>query len=299
MPTVSVILSVYRSAATLERSLKALRRQTFRDFEVIIIDSSPDSDCEQIVVNQFPEFRYVHYPDRLAVDAARNLGFEMAAGRLLSSTDPDVYSDSDWLAELVAARDRRGGLVIGGIACFGNRWLDLGAHLCKFDKWLSGGPRRTLTEGPSANMLVSAQLIKRAGGFMGSHQGDTDLSWRIRELGSELWFAPNAVVNHHHLHTWRSLLRERYARGKEFGKLWHRWHPVSSTRLGFRLLISVLPLRLLSQLWRVSRNAARGGMLLEYAVTLPVVASGLYAWLLGEAIVFSRCILSRSAGHHA
>ena len=283
MPTVSIILSVYRAEATLERSLKALRRQTFLDYEVIIVDSSPGSDCEQIVLEQFPEFQYVHHLDRLSADAARNLGFERTVGTLVGSTDPDAYSNPDWLAELVAAHDRRGGLVIGSIACFGNRWLDLGAHLCKFDKWLAGGPLRPLTEGPTANMLVSRQLIERVGGFMGSSQGDTDLCWRLRELGSELWFAPKAVVEHHHLHTWRSLLRERYERGKEFGDLWLSWHPVSGARLGWRLLITLFPVRLASQLLRVGRNAARSEMLHSYFWTLPIVATGLYSWLLGEA----------------
>ena len=299
MPSVSVILSVYRSEATLQRSLEALRRQTFRDFEVIIIDSSPDTDCEQIVMEKFPEFLYVHHPDRLSVDAARNLGLEKSPGTLVGSTDPDAYSSEHWLTELVAAHDRRGGLVIGSVACFGDRWLDRGAHLSKFDKWLAGGPARTLTEGPTVNMLVSSQLINRAGGFMGRNQGDTDLCWRAREQGSELWFAPEAVVEHHHLHSWRSLLRERYGRGKKFGNLWLSWHPVSNVRLGWRHVITLLPVRLTSQLLRVGKNAAQAGMLREYVLVFPLVATGLYARLLGEASVFSGRILSRSVGRTA
>lgn len=283
MPTVSVIISVFRSETTLKRSLEAIRQQTFRDFEVIVVDSSPDSDCERIVLGQFPEAQYVHHPDRLNADAARNIGFEKSTGELLSSTDPDVYSNSNWLGELVSAHDRTGGLVFGGVACFGDRWLDLGAHLCKFDKWLAGGPPRTLTDGPSANMLISRQLIERVGGFMGSDHGDTDLCWRLREQGSELWFAPKAIVEHHHLHTWRSLLSERFMRGREFGEFWLRWNPMSGGRLGWRLLITLIPVRLASQLLRVGQNAVRSGMLRAYFWTIPIVASGLYSWLLGEA----------------
>ena len=283
MPTVSVIISVFRSETTLRRSLEAIRQQTYQDFEVIIVDSSPDSACAQIVTEQFPEFRYIHHPRRLSVDAARNIGYELAVGNLVVSTDPDCYSHPSWLAELNDANNRKDGLVIGGIACFGDRWVDLGAHLCKFDKWLSSGTPRRLAEGPTANMLISRQLIEQTGGFVSNTQGDTDLCWRVQQLGSELWLAPTAVVEHHHLHTWRSLLSERYSRGKEFGELWLDWHNISGAKVGWRFLISVIPARLVTQLFRVGKNAARSRMLGAYLRSFPVVASGLYSWLLGEA----------------
>jgi glycosyltransferase involved in cell wall biosynthesis len=283
MPTVSVILSVYRAETTLRQSLEAIRHQTFRDFEVIVVDSSLDSSCEQIVTEQFPEFRYIHHPNRLSVDAARNMGFDLAKGMLVGSTDPDCYSSPDWLAELVAEHDRTGALVIGGVGCFGDHWMHLGAHLCKFDKWLPGGPPRMLNEGPTANLLISRHLIEQAGGFLGNTQGDTDLCWRVRRLGSELRLAPKAVVEHHHLHTWSTLLRERYERGREFGELWLTWHPFTGASLRWRFLITVIPARLVTQLVRVGKNAARSGMFSTYLLTFPIVLSGLYCWLLGEA----------------
>lgn len=288
MPTVSIILSVFQSEFTLGRSLEAIRQQTYQDIEVIVVDSSPDDECQQIVTGQFPEFRYIHHPHRLSVDAARNMGFASAVGSLVVSTDPDCYSNISWLAELVAAHNRKGGLVFGGVACFGNSWVDLGAHLCKFDKWLSGGPPRIVPDGPSANMLISKDLVERASGFMGESHGDTDFSWRVRRLGSEIWLAPQAAVQHHHLHTWRSLLRERHQRGQEFGELWLSWHRISNAKLAWRLLRTVLPIRLASQIIRVGRNALRSGMFRAYVLSAPVVASGLYSWLLGEARAYSR-----------
>ncbi len=288
MPAVSVILSVFRSETTLKRSLEAIHQQTFRDFEVIVVDSSPGSNCERIVLEQFPEVRYEHRLDRLSADAARNIGFEKATGELLSSTDPDVYTNPSWLAALVAGHDLTGGLVFGGVSCFGDRWLDRGAHLCKFDKWLAGGPPRALPDGPSANMLIPRELVERAGGFMGKNHGDTDLCWRVRRLGNDILFVPQAAVEHHHLHSWRSLLRERFERGKEFGELWLSWNPISVARLKWRFLVTLLPVRLATQLVRVGKNAARSRMLGAYFSTIPIVVSGLYCWLLGEAWTYIR-----------
>lgn len=286
MPTVSVLVSVYRSEATLERSLEAIRRQSFRDFEVVIVDSGPDEQCERIVADRFSEFRYFRASHRLSADAARNYGLERSHGKVVASTDPDAYPRQDWLERLVAAHDQSNGLIIGGVACYGQRWLDLGAHLCKFGRWLPGGPARQVDDGPTVNLLVSKQLLDRVGGKLGGIHGDTDLCWRIRAQGGEIWLNPDAVVEHHHRQTWRSLMQERHERGRQFGVLWLSWHPMSGAGRMWRLFITLLPLRLLSQLTRVARNAAQAEMLGAYIRTLPVVASGLYAWLLGEAGAF-------------
>ena len=41
-PRVSVVIPAYRSAATIAGTLTALRAQRFRDFETVVVDSSPD-----------------------------------------------------------------------------------------------------------------------------------------------------------------------------------------------------------------------------------------------------------------
>jgi len=288
MPAVSVILAAYQAEATIGRSLQALREQTFRDFEVIIIDSSPDAACERIVTAQFGEFRYERAQKRLSDDAARNRGIKLAAAPLIATTDPDAYARGDWLENLVKAHNRRGGLVVGGVACHGTRWLDLGVHLCKFDKWLPRSSARRLNDGPTVNMFFARSLLDSVGGVLADGHGDTDLCWRLRQKGHELWFAPNAVVEHHHLHTWRSFLSERLQRGREFGQLRLRWHRLSGSRVAWRLTITLLPARLLSQMLRVGKNAAEAGALSAYFWTLPIVASGLYSWLLGEARTYMK-----------
>ena len=63
-PAVSVILPAYRSEATIERCLEALARQTYRDFEVRVVDSDPGEATEQAVRAGFPWVFYEHSPRR-------------------------------------------------------------------------------------------------------------------------------------------------------------------------------------------------------------------------------------------
>lgn len=294
-PAVSVVIPAWRSQATVAGCLAALARQSYRDTEVLIVDSSPDDATERIVRELFPWVRYSHSQGRLLPHAARNRGVELALGDLLVFSDPDVYAHPDWLARLVAAHGARGEVIAGSLGCFGGRWLDRGVHLCKFSKWLPAQAPRRIDMSPTANMLVSRHDLAAARGFPGEQLlGDVTLSDRLLANGKQLWLAPDAVVEHHHLHGWRSFLAERYQRGRLFGELRCR-------RLGGRrgallvyLLVTALPIRLPRILALVALHAARARCLRGYLATFPVVLAGHAAALAGEAATYSRRLLSPS-----
>jgi GT2 family glycosyltransferase len=275
--------------------LQAIGLQTFGDFEVVIVDSSPTDECRRIATSRMPGATYVKCDDRLLAHEASNLGVEQSHGPLVAFLDPDVYPSAQWLADLVGAWRQRGGAIVGGIACFGERWIDLGAHLAKFDKWLAGGPGRSLTEAATANFLIERALFERSGGFRpGTAHADTDLSWRLRDGGDRLWLEPKAFVQHHHRHTWSSLLKERYDRGGGYGQLWLDWVQPSRLRLAWTALISLVPVRLISQTLRVVHNASVAGLGRQALITSPVMVTALYAWLVAEAGRYLKALARRS-----
>lgn len=291
-PALSVIIPAYRSQATVARCLETLAAQTLREaVETIVVDSSPDDATERIVRERFPRVRFERSSRRLLPHAARNRGAEMARADLLVFTDPDIYAWPDWLERMLAAHRETGGVIVGALACFGDRWLDRGIHLCKFSKWLPGGGIRAVDMSPTASMLISRRDFEAAGGFPGDELlGDVSLSWRLRDLGRELRFEPAAVVEHHHVQTLRDFLRERYRRGAMFGRL-------RSTRLGaghgtalFYLGASLLPVRLPRILALVAGHAWRGGQTGIYLTTFPLVLAGHAASLAGEATAYARLL---------
>ncbi len=287
-PTVSVVIPVYRSQRTLRNCLQSLGRQSFRSFEVVIVDSSPDATCGEIV-SDFPRVRCRRAGRRLYPQEARNLGAAAARGQLLVFTDPDVYPEPDWLERLVGAYRRTGHVVVGVLACHGQEWLDLGIHLCKFSKWLPGGAERSVDMSPTAGMLLPRSLFASVGGFPEDwFQGDTNLSWELTRRGHVLWLEPGAVAWHHHLSDLRSFLRERYERGREFGALRMAWRGGSRRDHLVFLVVSVLPIRLLRNLALAGGHAWRAGRSGEYLRTLPIVAAGFAATLAGESITYAR-----------
>jgi GT2 family glycosyltransferase len=293
-PKVSVILPAYASENTLGGCLTALAHQSWKDHEVIVVDSSTDG-ASIAVAQGHPGVRTLHAEQRLLPHAARNRGAEMAGGDLLVFSDPDVYADPEWLARLVAAHLATGEVVVGALDCWGHRWFDLGVHLCKFARWLPGQKSRMVDISPTANMLVSRDAFSQAGRFPDDEfLGDVTFSRRLLAHGQRLRFQPDAIVAHHHLHTLASFLDERFSRGRLYGALRAPWLGGRGTILLY-LLVSVLPIRLARISFLVGIQAARSGWLLRYLMTAPVVLAGHAASLLGEALAYVQLLSHRSA----
>lgn len=294
MPEVSVVLPAYESHATLGRCLVALEAQTFRDFEVIVVDSSP-TDAGAKVAATHPGVRLVRSRDRLLPHAARARGVAEARGRLIVSADPDVFPETVWLERLVAAHRETGLVVTGALECDGDAWLDRGIHLCKFGKWLPAGPARPVDMAPTANLLLTVESLRAAGGFPGaSFLGDVDLSWNLAARGETIWFEPGAVVRHRHLSTLRSFLVERRDRGRLYGDLRLARREASRLEAALWFAVTILPIRLLSNLGHVLRQAGRAGRLGELARTMPIVVGGFAASLWGEAGAYAAALSSRA-----
>jgi GT2 family glycosyltransferase len=290
-PEVSVIIPVYESQQTLSASLTAFEAQDYPNYEIIVVDSSPSDLCNAIIQSQFPSVRYERSQERLLPHAARNLGVEKSSSEMLVFTDPDVYPDPGWLSALVAADSGSGDVVVGSVSCYGDRWIDLGVHLSKFDSWLPGGAHRWIDIAPTVNMLCHRRTFEEIGGFPAEHMiGDTVFSWRLVEAGYRILFAPEAELPHHHLSDLNALMKERIARGEEFGWLRMDRDAWKLSKKVVQLGLSIVPVRWARLIARVARNAATAGMLDDYFRTLPIIMLAQAAWLLGESRAYVESI---------
>lgn len=288
MPLVSVIVPAFHSGATIAAALASLQRQTFRDFEVIVVESGGDTHARDLDVRHLPG-RWIGVAERLFPQAARNLGVDHARGELLAFTDPDIYLDPHWLQRLVDAWRARAGVIVGAFEQHGTRWTEAGFHFCKFSKWLPGRTPGEVDMAPSGNMLISREDFERAGRFPGElFVGDVELSRRLCDLGVPLWFEPAAIGAHHHLYGIREFLHERFTRGRFYGELRRHWYRDRRAKLAVLTAATILPIRLARNVAFVATHAARAGRIVSFAQSLPIVILGYAATLAGEASAFVR-----------
>lgn len=97
MPTISVIIPTYGTPTFLEDSIKSVQRQTFTDWELIIVDdNNPDTDArnttEKIVsryIDNDKRIKYIKHSKNRNGAAARNTGFAIAQGKFIAFLDSD------------------------------------------------------------------------------------------------------------------------------------------------------------------------------------------------------------------
>lgn len=112
----SVIIPALNEEKLLPRLLEAINRQTFRDFEVILVDAQSHDETVKIAkeyTNKFP-LQIVHTPEK-NISRSRNLGAKIAKGEYLVFIDADNYVTSKFLEDMKKVIDRGADMVIPGI----------------------------------------------------------------------------------------------------------------------------------------------------------------------------------------
>jgi glycosyltransferase involved in cell wall biosynthesis len=71
-PLISICIPAYKHIDYLERLLNSISSQTFKDFEVVITDDSPD-DCVEILLKKFPSaFKIFYYKNKVSLGTPEN-----------------------------------------------------------------------------------------------------------------------------------------------------------------------------------------------------------------------------------
>ncbi len=101
-PLISVIVPIYNVEQYLDRCIKSIVNQTYRNLEIILVDDGSPDSCPDICD------KWAEKDDRIVVihqknaglSAARNSGLDMANGEFISFVDSDDALDCDMLAFL-------------------------------------------------------------------------------------------------------------------------------------------------------------------------------------------------------
>ncbi|MCH8850101.1 MAG: glycosyltransferase family 2 protein [Chloroflexi bacterium] len=96
VPWVSVIIPTYDRVVMLRRAIASVLGQTFRDFELIVVDNGSRDGTEKMVRNiPDPRVRLVRRPRPEGPARARNAGIAVARGEWVAFLD----NDDEWLPE--------------------------------------------------------------------------------------------------------------------------------------------------------------------------------------------------------
>jgi GT2 family glycosyltransferase len=106
-PRVSVIIPVHNRARFLPLAVESVRRGSFSDFEIVIVDNASQDDTLKIaeqLSKDDPRVRVIALRDNI-IARALNIGVRAAKGEYIAQLDSDDEYTPDTLAEMVKALD--------------------------------------------------------------------------------------------------------------------------------------------------------------------------------------------------
>lgn len=96
-PKISIIVPVYKAEPYLKKCIDSILNQTFKDFELILInDGSTDNSgkiCDEYALKD-KRIKVIH-KENGGLSSARNVGLDIAQGKYLGFVDSDDWIDSD------------------------------------------------------------------------------------------------------------------------------------------------------------------------------------------------------------
>jgi len=121
-PLVSIVLPTYNRPRLLRRALWCIKEQTFKDYEVIVVN---DAGCDIDVGNLMMEYgvqRVVINPDNVGLAASRNAGIKVAKGKYITYQDDDDIWFPEHLETLVDHLESMPNVRAAYTDCY--RWYD-------------------------------------------------------------------------------------------------------------------------------------------------------------------------------
>jgi GT2 family glycosyltransferase/glycosyltransferase involved in cell wall biosynthesis len=213
-PEASIVVPAYNHWVYTAACLRSIAESDgAHRLEVILVDDA-STDATQESARAVPGLRYIRNEENLGFIASCNRGAEEARGEFLVLLNNDTQVLEGWLEALLRTfRDQPGAGLVGAKLVYPDGRLQECGGLVFSDGsgWNFGrgdDPDRPqyqyLRETDycsGACLVIRTELFRELGGFdtrfAPAYYEDTDLAFRVRDAGRQVFVQPRAVVIHH------------------------------------------------------------------------------------------------------
>ena len=187
-PLVSIIIPTYNSENTLPLCLKSIKKQTYKNIEIIVVDNYSKDQTVKIAKN----YGAIIIRVRSERTKAKNIGFKLAKGKYVLFVDSDMELTPAVVEECVKLAEfdpNIGGIIIPERSVGNNYW----AKVRDFERYFYMG---TPIESPR---FFRRKLVALTGGYDEDiiFYEEATLAYKIEELGYSTRVRINACILHH------------------------------------------------------------------------------------------------------
>lgn len=214
-PLVSIISINFDHPEVTCELLYSLRKVTYPNIEIIVVDNASPHDDPSIIPNTFPEVIFIQSNENLGFAGGNNLGIRIAKGKYVLLLNNDTEVDQGFLEPLVAKfeTDSRVGAVSPKIKFFHSQDMLQFTGISPMNPYTirSKGygfgtkdtgqfDKDTMTSFVhGAAMMVPMNVIRKVGLIAECYflyYEELDWATRIKNAGYELWYVHNSLIMH-------------------------------------------------------------------------------------------------------
>ena len=183
MPLISVIVPAYNAEKTIQATIESVLKQTFTDFELLVVDDGSSDSTVAIVANIADARVRLIAGEHAGASASRNRGFAQSNGELVAFLDADDLWTPDKLAAQLAALQNNADVAVA------YSWTDF---IDEKGQFLRKGSRSTYSGnvydktlvgsflGNGSNALIRREAVAEVGGYDESLAAGQDRDLYIR-----------------------------------------------------------------------------------------------------------------------
>lgn len=285
----SIIIPLYNRPQEVDELLDSLTRQSYRPFEVLVIEDGSTLDAKQIVAGYSGRLD-VHYyvkPNE-GQGFARNFGFERAQGDYFIIFDSDCLIPPDYLAQVSAFLHATPLDAYGGPDAAHESFtaIQKAISYAMTSPFTTGGIRGNRKHvgqfhPRSFNMGVSRKVWEQVGGFKLTRLGeDIEYSIRIQASGFRIGLIPEALVFHKRRTDFKQFYKQLHFFGRARINIYKHF-PTQLKLVHFfpAMFVLFLITLVLLHLWRAAGGDPHQGYV-EYMTMAGNVLLGAYTLLL-------------------
>lgn len=217
-PKVSVIIPVYNGEKTLKQCLISVLKQTYKNYEVIVVDDNSTDKTKEIIKDFQKRNKRIRYlfESKRARGAARLKGGKNARGSIALMTDSDCIVPKNWVKEIIEPIITKGQAAVQGIKkpTKVNYWTK---KIQEEEEKLINMRIKDKKIGllDTANFALKKEIFKEIGYTNPNlvYGEDTDLEIRLRKKGYLIDFK-KIYVSHHHPDTALKIFKKLFKRGE-------------------------------------------------------------------------------------
>ena len=185
MPSISVIVPAYNEEKRLARTLKSLRDQTFKDYELIVVDNNSKDRTNEIAKK---------FADRVVVEKKKgytnavNKGVKLSSFELITFCDADTLYPNDWLMKMVKHFDDEVVVAVYGPCKFydHNSVINFISHISSL-LWMNTTKLLGWHSTPGFNFVMRKKAYLKVGGYDSKIYNDilldVELGKRLKQVG--------------------------------------------------------------------------------------------------------------------